>query len=104
MPRLKKIYINNRSLDANTDNNINSDSIEELELPQNREKLISYIQLKFLQSIKDFNEAIEDISITYMEEDSSNRILLKAVINGAINSFIKITYLGKGKIQAEVCE
>lgn len=104
MPRLKEVYINNRSLDANTDNNINSDSIEELELPQNREKLISYIQLKFLQSIKDFNEAIEDISITYMGEDSSNRILLKAVINGAINSFIKITYLGKGKIQAEVCE
>lgn len=104
MPRLKKVYINNRSLDANTDNNINSDSIEELELPQNREKLISYIQLKFLQDIKDFNEAIEDISITYMGEDSSNRILLKAVINGAINSFIKITYLGRGKIQAEVCE
>lgn len=104
MPRLKEIYINNRSLDANTDNNINSDSIEELELPQNREKLISYIQLKFLQDIKDFNEAIENISITYMGEDSSNRILLKAVINGAINSFIKITYLGKGKIQAEVCE
>lgn len=104
MPRLKEIYINNRSLDANTDNNINSDSIEELELPQNREKLISYIQLKFLQDIKDFNEAIENISITYMGEDSSNRILLKAVINGAINSFIKITYLGRGKIQAEVCE
>lgn len=104
MPRLKEVYINNRSLDANTDSNINSDSIEELELPQNREKLISYIQLKFLQSVKDFNEAIEDISITYMGEDSSNRILLKAVINGAINSFIKITYLGKGKIQAEVCE
>lgn len=104
MPRLKGVYINNRSLDANTDSNINSDSIEELELPQNREKLISYIQLKFLQSIKDFNEAIEDISITYMGEDSSNRVLLKAVINGAINSFIKITYLGKDKIQAEVCE
>lgn len=48
MPRLKEVYINNRGLDANTDNNINSDSIEELELPQNREKLISYIQLKFL--------------------------------------------------------
>lgn len=104
MPRLKEVYINNRSLDVNTDVNINSDSIEELELPQNCEKLISYIQLKFLQNIKDFNEAIENISITYMGEDSSNRILLKAVINGAINSFIKITYLGKGKIQAEVCE
>lgn len=104
MPRLREVYVNNRSLDVNTDVNINSDSIEELELPQNREKLISYIQLKFLQDIKDFNEAIENISITYMGEDSSNRILLKAVINGAINSFIKITYLGKGKIQAEVCE
>lgn len=104
MPRLKEVYINNRSLDTNTDNNINSDSIEELELPQNREKLIGYIQLKFLQDIKNINEAIEDISITYMGEDSSNRVLLKAVINGAINSFIKITYLGKGKIQAEVCE
>lgn len=104
MPRLREVYVNNRSLDANTDNNINSDSIEELELPQNREKLISYIQLKFLQDIKDFNEAIENISITYMGEDSSNRILLKAVINRAINSFIKIIYLGKGKIQAEVCE
>lgn len=104
MPRLKEVYINNRSLDANTDNNINSDSIEELELPQNCEKLISYIQLKFLQDIKDFNEAIEGISITYMGEDLSNRILLRAVINGAINSFIKIIYLGKGKIQAEVCE
>lgn len=104
MPRLKEVYVNNRSLDTNTDVNINSDSIEELELPQNREKLISYIQLKFLQDIKDFNEAIENISITYMGEDSSNRILLKAVINGAINSFIKIIYLGKGKIQAEVCE
>ena len=102
--RLRSVYVNNRSLDANTDVNINSDSIEELELPQNREKLISYIQLKFLQDIKDFNEAIENISITYMGEDSSNRILLKAVINGAINSFIKITYLGKGKIQAEACE
>ena len=104
MPRLEEIYINNRSLDANTDSNVNSDSIEELEIPQNREKLISYMQLKFLQNIKDFNEAIENISITYMGEDSSNRILLKAVINGVINSFIKITYLGKGKIQAEVCE
>ena len=104
MPRLREIYVNNRSLDVDTDNNINGDSIEELELPQNREKLISYIQLKFLQNIKDFNEAIENISITYMREDSSSRILLKAVINGAINSFIKITYLGKGKIQAEVCE
>ena len=104
MPRLKEVYVNNRSLDTNTDVNINSDSIEELELPQNREKLISYIQLKFLQDIKDFNKAIENISITYMGEDSSNRILLRAVINGAINSFIKITYLGKGKIQAEVCE
>lgn len=104
VPRLKEVYINNRSLDANTDSSINSDSIEELELPQNREKLISYIQLKFLQSVKDFNEAIEYISITYMGEDSSNRVLLKAVINGVINSFIKITYLGKGKIQAEVCE
>lgn len=104
MPRLRSFYVNNRSLDANTDNNINSDSIEELELPQNREKLISYIQLKFLQDIKDFNEAIENISITYMGEDSSNRMLLKAIINGVINSFIKITYLGKGKIQAEVCE
>lgn len=104
VPRLKEVYINNRSLDANTDVNINSDSIEELELPQNREKLISYIQLKFLQDIKSINEAIENISITYMGEDSSNRILLKAVINGVINSFIKITYLGKGKIQAEVCE
>lgn len=104
MPRLKEVYVNNRSLDANTDVNINSDSIEELEIPRNREKLISYIQLKFLQNIKDFNEAIEDISITYMGEDSNNRILLKAVINGAINSFIKIIYLGKGKIQAEVCE
>lgn len=104
LPRLKEVYVNNRGLDANTDSNINSDSIEELELPQNHEKLISYIQLKFLQNIKDFNEAIENISITYMGEDSSNRILLKAVINGAINSFIKITYLGKGKIQAEVCE
>lgn len=104
MPRLRVVYVNNRSLDANTDNNINSDSIDELELPQNREKLISYIQLKFLQDIRDFNEAIENISMTYMGEDSSNRILLKAVINGAINSFIKITYLGKGKIQAEVCE
>jgi len=39
-----------------------------------------------------------------MGEDSSNRILLKAVMNGVINSFIKITYLGKGKIQTEVCE
>lgn len=104
MPRLRNVYINNISLDVDTDNNINSDSIEELELPQNREKLINYIQLKFLQNIKDFNEAIENISITYMEEDSSNRILLKAVINGVINSFIKITYLGKGKIKAEVCE
>ena len=104
MPRLKEVYINDRSLGVNTDVNINSDSVEELELPQNRERLISYIQLKFLQNIKDFNEAIENISITYMGEDSSNRILLKAVINGAINSFIKITYLGKGKIQAEVCE
>lgn len=104
MPRLRSIYVNNRSLDVDTDNNINSDSIEELEIPLNREKLISYIQLKFLQDIKDFNEAIENISITYMGEDSSNRILLKAVINGAINSFIKITYLGKGKIQTEVCE
>lgn len=104
MPRLRSVHVNNRSLDVDTDNNINSDSIEELELPQNREKLISYIQLKFLYNIKDFNEAIENISITYMGEDSSNRILLKAVINGAINSFIKITYLGKGKIQAEVCE
>ena len=104
MPRLRSVYVNNRSLDANTDVNINSDSIEELELTQNREKLISYIQLKFLQDIKDFSEAIENISITYMGEDSSNRIMLKAVINGAINSFIKITYLGKGKIQAEVCE
>ena len=104
IPRLRSVYVNNRSLDANTDNNINSDSIDELELPQNREKLISYIQLKFLQDIKDFNEAIENMSITYIGEDSSNRILLKAVINGAINSFIKITYLGKGKIQAEVCE
>ena len=104
MPRLKEVYINNRSLDTNTDVNINSDSIEELELPQNREKLISYIQLKFLWDIKYFNEAIENISITYMGEDSSNRILLRSVINGAINSFIKITYLGKGKIQAEVCE
>ena len=104
MPRLRSVYVNNRSLDANTDVNINSDSIEELELTQNREKLISYIQLKFLQDIKDFSEAIENISITYMGEDSSNRIMLKAVINGVINSFIKITYLGKGKIQAEVCE
>lgn len=104
MPRLRNIYVNNRSLDVGTDNNINSDSIEELELPQNREKLISYIQLKFLWDIKYFNEAIENISITYMGEDSSNRILLRSVINGAINSFIKITYLGKGKIQAEVCE
>lgn len=104
IPRLKEVYINNRSLDANTDENINSDSIEELEIPQNREKLISYIQLKFLQDIKNFNEAVESISITYMGEDSSNRITLKAVINGAINSFIKIIYLGKGKIQAEVCE
>lgn len=104
MPRLRNVYLNNISLDVDIDNNINSDSIEELELPQNREKLINYIQLKFLQGIKNFNEAIEDISITYMGEDSSNRILLKAVINGAINSFIKITYLGKGKIQAEVCE
>lgn len=104
MHRLKEVYINNRSLDANTDNNINNDSIDELELPQNREKIISYIQLRFLQDIKDFNEAIENISITCIGEDSSNRILLKAVINGAINSFIKITYLGKGKIQAEVCE
>lgn len=104
MPRLRSVYVNNRSLDVDTDVNINSDSIEELELPQNREKLISYIQLKFLQNIKDFNEAIENIDITYMGEDSSNRILLKAVINGAINSFIKIIYLGKGKIQAEVCE
>lgn len=104
MPRLRSVYINNRSLDASTDVNINSDSIEELELPQNREKLISYIQLKFLQNIKDFNEAIENISITYMGEDSSNRIILKAVINGAINSFIKIIYLGKGKVQTEVCE
>lgn len=104
MPRLREVYVNNRSLDANTDNNINSDSIEELELPQNREKLISYIQLKFLQNIKDFNEAIENISTTYIGEDSNNRILLKAVINRAINSFIKIIYLGKGKIQAEVCE
>ena len=104
MPRLRSVYVNNRSLDVDTDVNINSDSIEELELPQNREKLISYIQLKFLQDIKNFNEAIENISVTYMGEDSSNRILLKAVINGAINSFIKIIYLGKGKIQAEVCE
>lgn len=104
MPRLREVCVNNRSLDVDTDNNINSDSIEELELPQNREKLISYIQLKFLQNIKDFNEAIENISITYMGEDSSNRVMLKAVINGVINSFIKITYLGKGKIQAEVCE
>lgn len=104
VPRLRSVYVNNRSLDVDTDNNINNDSIEELELPQNREKLINYIQLKFLQDIKDFNEAIEDISITYIEEDSSNRIMLKAVINGAINSFIKIIYLGKGKIQAEVCE
>ena len=104
IPRLKEVYVNNRSLDVDTDVNINSDSIDELELPQNREKLISYIQLKFLQSIKDFNEAIENISITYMGEDSSNRILLRSVINGAINSFIKITYLGKGKIQAEVCD
>lgn len=104
MPKLREVYVNNRNLDVGTDNNINSDSIEELELPQNREKIISYIQLKFLQNIKDFNEAIENISITYMGEDSSNRILLKAVINGVINSFIKITYLGKGKIQAEVCE
>lgn len=104
VPRLRSVYVNNRSLDANTDVNINSDSIEELEIPQNREKLISYIQLKFLQDIKDFNEAIENISITYMGEDSGNRILLKAVINGEISSFIKIIYLGKGKIQAEVCE
>lgn len=104
VPRLRSVYVNNRSLDVDTDVNINSDSIDELELPQNREKLISYIQLKFLQDIKNFNEAIENISITYMGEDSSNRILLKAVINGVINSFIKITYLGKGKIQAEVCE
>lgn len=104
VPRLRSVYVNNRSLDANTDNNINSDSIDELELPQNCEKLISYIQLKFLWDIKYFNEAIENISITYMGEDSSNRILLRSVINGAINSFIKITYLGKGKIQAEVCE
>lgn len=48
MPRLRSVYVNNRSLDVDTDVNINSDSIEELELPQNREKLISYIQLKFL--------------------------------------------------------
>lgn len=104
VPRLRSVYVNNRSLDVDTDSNINSDSIDELELPQNREKLINYIQLKFLQDIKDFNEAIEDISITYIGEDSSNRIMLKAVINGAINSFIKIIYLGKGKIQTEVCE
>lgn len=104
IPKLMSVYINNRGLDVDTDKDINDSSIEELELTENRDKLINYIQLKFLQNIKDFNEAIEDISITYMGEDSSNRILLRAVINGAINSFIKVIYLGKGKIQAEVCE